>query len=841
VSLIGETFVRVRPDTSLFRVETQAGIGAALTGLGVGGAAGSALRLAGPVAAIAAIGIAAREAIGGAASLEEELNVFQVIAQATEEQMAAVADEAIRLGADLSLPAVSAADAGQAMTELARGGLEVTDVLGGTKGVLQLAAAGELAVAEAAQVAARALTTFRLPGEEAANVANLLVGAANAATGEVTDMALALQQSGAVAAQVGLSIEDTVTAISLLAKNGIIGSDAGTSLRTTLLRLIPTTKEAGEVVEALGINVADAEGDLRPLSAIFDDYRVALNRLTPVLRQEALTQIFGTDAIRAASVFSQEGAAGFAALEEALTREGQAAETAAARAEGLSGATRGLGSQLETLATNVGELALPALTELGEGASDVVGGINAAVVAFKDLGEAEFPVIGEGNADDLGAFGDALGFVRQQWDALGRTQVPADLLKELDELDEALFGVSLGLGNLIDQAAEPITFDFSATAQLIAPVQDAAVRELSFEGALAEKLRRVKDSAGKQGYAIGAEIGEEITAGIISAEQEAVNAARKTLARVIEEGQDAVAEAIRQGREAVRLSAIDARTNLIAIGRDLAADAVALIDEGPLARRIDQLRDQLDRSSAGNERRRLQETLRDAQRELRVAQENVQVAGPTTAAQRAAQQRFLEPFRRNVKDAKAALGEFTTEGVIDRLQEQADTQKRVVQQGIADLIVQFNQGGISLSDLNQRIAQLLERNGVEPYGRAGRRLGIAFRAEWMAQFKAMVQQAREIVAGIDVPQIGLEPRVVSPRGERLTQDQVIARTREQAAAREQGARDALRRSNLALQRAVEDNTDASTDLPDRIVRALRSSPARRGARTGDDATTGVQR
>ena len=86
-----------------------------------------------------------------------------------------------------------------------------------------------------------------------------------------------------------------------------------------------------------------------------------------------------------------------------------------------------------------------------------------------------------------------------------------------------------------------------------------------------------------------------------------------------------------------------------------------------------------------------------------------------------------------MRDAIAALEEFNTEGVISDLEKQAQEQKETVQKGLADLIVQFNQGTISLQQLNTRTAGLLQTNGVLPYGRAGKALGLAFRENFLAE------------------------------------------------------------------------------------------------------------
>lgn len=107
------------------------------------------------------------DAVKGGMDYQESMNMFQASTGATADQMSTASDLAKKLGGDLTLPSTSAADAGEAMTELAKAGLTVNDTFAASKGTLQLAAAGNLENAQAAEIAANALNTFHLEGKEA--------------------------------------------------------------------------------------------------------------------------------------------------------------------------------------------------------------------------------------------------------------------------------------------------------------------------------------------------------------------------------------------------------------------------------------------------------------------------------------------------------------------------------------------------------------------------------------------------------------------------------------------------------------------------------------------------
>jgi TP901 family phage tail tape measure protein len=189
------------------------------------------------------------------------LNTMSGVSGATAAQMDVVKQKSMELGNDVELSATSANDAAAAMTELAKGGFSVDQSMEAAKGTLQLAAAAQIDAAEAATIQSQALQAFGLDAGYAATASDVLANAANASSAEITDIAAGLQQSGAVANQFGLSIEETAATLGVLANAGITGSDAGTLLKSTLLSLTDTGKPATAAMETLGLTVYDMEGN----------------------------------------------------------------------------------------------------------------------------------------------------------------------------------------------------------------------------------------------------------------------------------------------------------------------------------------------------------------------------------------------------------------------------------------------------------------------------------------------------------------------------------------------------------------------------------------------------
>ncbi|HGU6173209.1 TPA: phage tail tape measure protein [Escherichia coli] len=307
---------------------------------------------------------AAGASIKAAGDFESMGYTFQAVSGATSEQMARMSELAKKLGNDITLPGTSATDAAAAMTELVKAGLSIDDTFKAAKATLQLSAAAQIDNAEAATIVGQALNAFGLSGDKAIKVADLLANSANASAGEITDMAYALQAAGAVANMAGQSIQDTVTAISLMANAGITGSDAGTSLKSMLMSLISPTDKAAETMQKYGISVYDANGKMKPLPALVQEFSTKLGGLSQEQRNAALATIFGSDAIRAANIVLMSGTDAWNQMSQAVNKAGGAQDVAASKMQGFKGALEAFKSTVETLAITIGEKLLPIVTPM---------------------------------------------------------------------------------------------------------------------------------------------------------------------------------------------------------------------------------------------------------------------------------------------------------------------------------------------------------------------------------------------------------------------------------------------------------------------------------------------
>lgn len=406
---LGDAFVRVRPDTSTFGPELNAGVSGASRGFGS--------RLAG-FAKVAGVALGAAGAYGavqfakGAVSLEAEfgrtMNKIQANLQAPKKQMRDLSDLALKMGKDTVF---SASDASDAMLELARGGMNAATIRGGAlQGTMTLAAAGELSMSDAANTAVKAMGQFNLKGKDMKGVAAALAGAANASSANVSDMAQALAQGGLAANSVGFSIQETTGILAAFSNKGLEGSDAGTSLKTALDRLVPTTKTASDAMRNVGLMTEEgrnkflkANGEYKSAAQISQVLKKATDDLSSSERKRTLSAIFGSDAQRAATILADEGAKGIRKMVKATSDQNAAQRMAQANMKGTAGALEQMHGSLETAQLAFGQAIKPLVIF---GATVITQIANRAVPWIQKLGG----VLRHGLADvDIGPMLDKVG------------------------------------------------------------------------------------------------------------------------------------------------------------------------------------------------------------------------------------------------------------------------------------------------------------------------------------------------------------------------------------------------------------------------------------------------
>lgn len=215
-----------------------------------------------------------------AADFEQQMGLAQLALRKTGVSMETVSDYALKMGADTIY---NAQEMALALTGLGKAGLDWEEIAGdmtGATGVLaavtNLATASDLELAQAADTLTVAMATFSRPADDAVDIVDNLVMAADASVASVGDLAAGLASAGPVMASFGWDMEDVVTALALLSERGIRGSEAGTALRSMMTNLMRPTDQVKDALGLLNVNLYDSENRLKTLPELIGELSEAL-------------------------------------------------------------------------------------------------------------------------------------------------------------------------------------------------------------------------------------------------------------------------------------------------------------------------------------------------------------------------------------------------------------------------------------------------------------------------------------------------------------------------------------------------------------------------------------
>lgn len=446
----------------------------------------------GATAAIAAAGIAAGAAIGkfaydgiqSAADLEQQLSAIAATLNKTKAEVAPLNDLILKLGLDPNL-VVTAEQAADAIENLARNGLSMDQILqGAARSTVLLANATGADFGQAADIATDVMAIFKIRAEDMDKAVNGITATTNISKFTIDDYALALAQGGGVAAAVGVNFDDFNTTIAAISPSFASGSDAGTSFKTFLQRLIPTSSSAKDAMAELGLitedgsnKFFDASGNMKGMAEISEILNQATKGLSEEQKNQAYSTIFGTDSMRAAFGVAESGKVVYtdvatAAKELGVTQEEvnkvieggvtqfealqlqmglvDANEQAATRMDNFRGKLNILQGVIETVQLSIGQKFLPVLTKLAEWATAFVTANAPAVIAFfekfaEGLGKAiEALMSGQ---SPMQAFALFLGTFGEKGQALATT---------ITSIVTAIGGFLGAIGNLLGPIAEAI-------------------------------------------------------------------------------------------------------------------------------------------------------------------------------------------------------------------------------------------------------------------------------------------------------------------------------------------------------------------------------------------------
>lgn len=444
----GKETTTVITTTKEFGESLKEGFGEALAAKG--------LELAGE--AISTIGDKAKEAaeyvVEVGSSFEAGMSEVEAISGATGSELEALENKAKSLGSSTKF---SATEAANAMTNMSLAGWSVNQTLSGIDGVLQLAAASNMDLADASQVVTDNISTFNLEASQSTHLADMMAYAQANSSTTAAELGEAYKNCGANMNAAGQDIETTTSFLEALANNGLRSSEAGTSLAAIMRDLTSKMKDGKIAIGDTSVAVMDSNGNFRDATDILKDVESATDGMGDAQKQAALMATFTSDSIKGLNMLLNTGADQVAGYEESLRNcSGAASDMADTMQDNLQGKLTELSSATEGLGIAVYDYISGPLQGGVELLTDVVSGLTDAITPQKDAMEEMYDEVVQSSqkvADNVQAIDDQF---TGTLDSVENVGALADRLEELNNVEDRTAVQKQEMAAIVDKLSESI-------------------------------------------------------------------------------------------------------------------------------------------------------------------------------------------------------------------------------------------------------------------------------------------------------------------------------------------------------------------------------------------------
>lgn len=393
-----------------------------------------------------------------AASFEAELSKVQAISGATADDMVKLEAAAKQWGENTKY---SATECASAFEYMALAGWNTSDMLNGISGILNLAAASDMDLAEASDIVTDYLTAFGLTAQDSAKFADTMAYAMSHSNTTTQALGEAYKNCAATAASMGYSVEETTAVLMTMANAGVKGGEAGTALNSIMTRLATDTKNCATALATYGVNVYDSEGNMNSLSSILQGMRGVWSQLTDEEQANLAKTIAGTNQFSALQTIMSglsdsavESGMSFADYAAALeTCDGTASDMADTMLNNLNGQITILKSKIEGVAISLGNILLPKIKNAVEWVANLVDKF-AALSEEKQTMIVKIAAVVAAIGPGLLAFSKLASGVSTVASVVGK-------------LSGAIAGAG-GLSGVLTALCNPVTLVIAAVAALVA-------------------------------------------------------------------------------------------------------------------------------------------------------------------------------------------------------------------------------------------------------------------------------------------------------------------------------------------------------------------------------------
>lgn len=325
----------------------------------------------------AGIGLSVSDVVSTFNEFETGMSAVRSLTGATDEEFTLLKENAKELGATTSF---SASEASQGMQYLAMAGWDTNEIIAAMPGLLDLAAAGATELGTAADIVSDVMTAMGMSAEQAGRAADVFAKTATGSNTTIEGLGDTLKYAAPIAHSFGMELEEVAALAGMMGNAGIKGSQAGTAMRSALLRMADPAADAEKWMKKLNLSFVDSSGKMKSMSTILRDTQTAFAGLTDSQKLSAAQAIFGTEAASAWLGVIDQGVATYDAFTDTLyNASGAAEEMANIRLDNLAGDVEELGGALETAKLEIMDKLNPYLRQGVQWLSTQIPGIQAGI------------------------------------------------------------------------------------------------------------------------------------------------------------------------------------------------------------------------------------------------------------------------------------------------------------------------------------------------------------------------------------------------------------------------------------------------------------------------------
>ena len=322
---------------------------------------------------------------------EAAMSQVQATSGADADEMERLTKKAEEMGATTKF---TASDSAEAMNYMAMAGWKTEDMLDGITGIMNLAAAANEDLGTTSDIVTDALTAFGLSASDSGHFADVLAQASANANTNVSMLGESFKYVAPVAGAMKYSVEDVSLALGLMANASVKGSQAGTSLKTSIANMAAPTDKMQGAMDKYGISLTKRNGEMKSFKEVLDMLRANLGGLSETEQTAAASTIFGKEAMAGMLAIINASTEDYEKLTQAIyNADGATEKMANTQLDNLSGSITLLQSAVDGVKISFGKRLNPYVRSVAEGLTAAMPDIEVALSDFMDFVDRKYDVM----------------------------------------------------------------------------------------------------------------------------------------------------------------------------------------------------------------------------------------------------------------------------------------------------------------------------------------------------------------------------------------------------------------------------------------------------------------